>query len=120
MFGQRVSKIMVTLILVLPFVSLTAKSALAEAVTFTLINNSSRNLEEFYASPPSVDDWEEDILGTDILAPGESVKITIDDGREDCKYDFKGVLGPGRGVGRGALVQSEVSVCDGGSYEFYD
>ncbi|HEY9697622.1 MAG TPA: hypothetical protein V6D10_10180 [Trichocoleus sp.] len=92
--------------------------ALAEAVSFTLTNGTSRALEEFYASPPSTQSWEEDILGVDVLMPGESVEITIDDGREDCQYDFQGVLGPGSGVGRGALVQSKVDVCDGGSYEY--
>lgn len=95
-----------------------AQSASAESVTFTLVNSTSRVLEEFYASPPSTDDWEEDILGVDVLAPGESTQITIDDGREDCHYDFKGILGPGEGVGRGALVQSSVNVCDGGTYEY--
>jgi hypothetical protein len=89
-----------------------------DPVTFTLINSTSRVLEEFYASPPSTNDWEEDILGVDVLNPGESVEITIDDGRSDCLYDFKGVLGPGDGVGRGALIQSSVEVCNGGSYEY--
>ena len=100
--------------------ALGAQPAAAEydSVTFTLINSTSRVLEEFYASPPSSSSWEEDILGVDVLNPGESIEITIDDGREDCLYDFKGVLGPGNGVGRGALIQSSVSVCDGGTYEY--
>lgn len=91
-----------------------------ESVTFILKNNTSRDLLEFYASPPSTDDWEEDILGTDVLEPGESVEITIDDGREDCLYDFKGVLGPSDdgSVGEGALIQTSVEVCDGGTYEY--
>ncbi|MBM0744335.1 hypothetical protein JOY44_22435 [Phormidium sp. CLA17] len=97
------------------FASLPAQ---AESATFTLVNKTSRTLEEFYASPPSTDDWEEDILGVDVLEPGASVKINMDDGREDCLYDFKGVLGAGNGVGSGALIQSNVSVCDGGTYEY--
>lgn len=105
----------------LPFVLMGMQSAFAgDAVTFTLINRTSRVLEEFYASPPNVDDWEEDILGVEVLPPGKSVEITIDDGRDDCLYDFKGVLGPGAGVGRGALIQSAVEVCDGGTYEYSD
>lgn len=89
-----------------------------EAATFTLVNSTSRVLESFYASPPSTNDWEEDILGLDVLPPGESVKITINDGREDCLYDFKGVLGAGDNVGRGELIQSGVEICDGGTYEY--
>ncbi|MGL5061224.1 MAG: hypothetical protein ACRC62_14725, partial [Microcoleus sp.] len=66
------------------------------------------------ASPPSVNDWEEDILGRDVLLSGESATITIQDGREDCLYDFKGVLGPSDdgSVGRGELIESGVNVCD--------
>lgn len=91
-----------------------------ESATFTLENNTDRPLLEFYASPPSSDDWEDDILGTDILLPGQSVEITIDDGREDCLYDFKGVLGPSDdgSVGEGELIQSKVQVCDGETYEY--
>jgi hypothetical protein len=90
----------------------------AEAVSFTLINGTSRALEAFYASPPSTDSWEEDILGGYPLSPGEEIEVTIDDGRDDCLYDFKGDLGPGDGVGSGSLIQSSVSVCDGGTYEY--
>jgi len=105
------------------FTSLTVGISAAQAedsgpVTFTLINSTGRDLEEFYASPQNVQDWEEDILGVDILPAGESVEITIDDGRQYCSYDFKGVLGPAPGVGRGALIQSGVNICDISSYEY--
>lgn len=109
--------------LVLLFGLLTPEAnAQTESVTFTLTNSTSRVLEEFYASPPSTSDWEEDILGVDVLNPGDSTEITIDDGREDCKYDFRGVLGPSDdgSVGRGALIQSGVSVCDGETYEYFE
>jgi hypothetical protein len=110
------SLIALTTVLVSPM--LMAQPSKAQAVKFTLINATNRVLEEFYASPPQVDDWEEDILGVDVLNPGESVVITIEDGRSDCYYDFKGVLGPGKGVGRGELIESKVSVCDGGTYTY--
>ena len=93
-------------------------TALAESVQFTLINNTNRPLEEFYASPPSEASWEEDILGVDVLLPGESAEITIDDGREDCLYDIRGVLGAGDGVGQGALIHSGVNICDGVTYTY--
>lgn len=111
-------------VLALPLVTLNVQSVLAEtqAVTFTLTNRTSRTLEEFYAAPPSSNSWEEDILGVDVLLPGESATITIDDGREDCKYDFKGVLGPSEDgtVGSGELIESAVEVCDGGTYEYFE
>ena len=100
----------------------TATQAQTEEVSFKLVNRTSRDLEEFYASPPEAEDWEEDILGGEVLGPGESITIVIDDGREDCLYDFMGVLGPNEEgtVGRGALIQSGVSVCDGDTYEYFE
>ncbi|HLO49815.1 MAG TPA: hypothetical protein VK211_15470 [Kamptonema sp.] len=120
MVVKSFQRVIVAAALSLPIISFSIQSALAESVSFTLINKTSRNLEEFYAAPPHVDNWEEDILGRDVLPPGESITITIKDGREDCLYDFKGVLGPSAdgSVGRGELIQSSVNVCDGGTYEY--
>ena len=111
---------MVAAALSLPIIFLGIQSALAESASFTLINRTSRDLEEFYASPPQIQDWEEDILGVDVLPAGESVEITIEDERPDCLYDFKSVLGPSPdgSTGSGALIQSNVNVCDGGTYEY--
>lgn len=121
MSNRSLNQLFLATVLALPIVGLNIQSALAEAVSFTLINRTDRVLQEFYASPPSVNDWEEDILGSGVLEPGESRTIIIDDGREDCLYDFRGVLGPAPdgSVGEGALIQSAVSVCDGGTYEYF-
>ncbi|MFO1350401.1 MAG: hypothetical protein U1F68_06860 [Gammaproteobacteria bacterium] len=81
------------------------------AVTFTLTNGTEATLTEFYASPPDTDDWEDDILGVEVLKPGESVKITINDGREDCHYDFKAVFKDGT-----TQEHDAVKICDGESY----
>lgn len=63
--------------------------ALAEDLVFTLTNGTSQVLTHFYTSPVGVDEWEEDVFGTDVLAPGESVDITIADGRTVCEYDMR-------------------------------
>lgn len=122
MFRKSLHRLIVACSLSLPLISIGVESVLAESVSFTLINKTSRDLEEFYASPPSANDWEDDILGKDVLPAGESVTITISDGREDCLYDFRGVLGPSAdgSVGRGELIQSGVNVCDGGTYEYFE
>lgn len=120
MFHRLSRTIATATLLALPLLTLSANVGLTEteAVSFKLVNNTSRTLQEFYASPPSTSEWEQDILGVDVLQPGESTTITINDGRADCLYDFKGVLAAGAGVGSGELIQSSVSVCDGGVYEY--
>ena len=87
-----------------------------EPVTFHLNNGTDFVMMEFYASPPSEDDWEEDILGADVLEPGETVEITINDGRDDCLYDFLAVFSDGEDSVE--LMHEEVEVCDGESYTY--
>jgi hypothetical protein len=66
-------------------------AAHAEDVKFDLVNKSSYQIDEFYASPATTDDWEEDILGQDVLEGGQSVTITVADGSDQCAYDLKAV-----------------------------
>lgn len=91
----------------------TGSVAATDPITFTLINGTDYTIMEFYASPPSTDSWEEDILGRDVLEPGEAVDITIDDWREDCLYDFLAVFDDDT-----ELVHERVSVCDGEEYTY--
>ncbi len=84
-----------------------------DSVTFTLVNGTDTTIMEFYASPPSTDDWEEDILGPDVLEPGDSVDITIDDWREDCYYDFLAVFEDDT-----ELMHEGISICGGEEYVY--
>jgi hypothetical protein len=69
--------------------ALAAGAAHAEDLVFTLKNGSNSVLNNFYTSPVGVDDWEDDVFGRQALAPGESMEITIADGRTVCKYDMR-------------------------------
>lgn len=134
MFHKSFGKSVVAIALSLPIVAFTGYGVLAEddtdtdidsesetaPVTFTLINNTSRTLLEFYASPPSTDDWEEDILDGKVLPPGGKATVTIDDRRPDCLYDFKRVLAAAEdgSVGEGSLIQTGINVCEDPTYEY--
>lgn len=66
-----------------------APAANAADLVFTLKNGTSGVMTYFHASPAGVNDWEEDILGSDVLASGDSVEVTIADGRSQCRYDMR-------------------------------
>lgn len=66
-----------------------AAPSFADDLTFTLENKTSSVLTYFYASPVGVTDWEEDVFGDQVLGSGESIEITIADGRRACEYDLK-------------------------------
>lgn len=78
-----------------------------------IINKTGGNIEEFYASNSGTDSWEEDILGADVLEPGQSIIIDIDDGTGACKFDFRAVFDDGSD-----LVKSRINVCETASYTY--
>ena len=78
-----------------------------------IVNNTSVAMMEFYASSIASKTWEEDILGQDVLVPGDDVVIDIDDGSNACRYDFKAVFLDGDEV-----TDEDVDVCEVGEYEF--
>ena len=68
---------------------LAGTAAQAEDLVFTLINGTNSVLNNFHASPVGVNSWEDDIFGANALAPGDSMEITIADGRSVCEYDMR-------------------------------
>lgn len=93
--------------------SFCAMPAQAEDLHFTLRNATGSALTEFYASPPATDDWEEDILGVDVLAPKAKAAITIGDRREDCRYDLRAVFDDGE-----VVEKRKVDLCDTEEFSF--
>ncbi|MEO6394678.1 MAG: hypothetical protein ABIO40_02050 [Devosia sp.] len=63
--------------------------AMAEELMFKLTNQSSYTITNFYTSPTTTDDWEEDVFGEGVFLPGYTVPIRIVDGSDQCVYDMK-------------------------------
>lgn len=89
-------------------------SALAQDLIFMLDNQSSYDIYEFYASPIDVGDWEDDILGRDILPSGQAVRVTIADARTQCEYDVLVVFEDDD------ELTDTVDLCETGSYTVTD
>lgn len=86
-FSLRI-KIALALATIAMFVTATA-FARAGKQDFILHNQTGVEINSLYVSPHSADDWEEDILGKDTLASGESLKITFDDRDKHSHWDLK-------------------------------
>ncbi|MBX9615741.1 MAG: hypothetical protein Q8S03_10035 [Brevundimonas sp.] len=76
------------------FLTVAAVAALAlpaaaqtDSVSFSIENNSSATIDSILYGQSSSDEWSDNILDYQV-EPGDSVEITIDDGLEDCMYDF--------------------------------
>lgn len=76
---------------------------------FTLHNETGVEIYELYVSPTSADDWEEDVLGVETLAAGDSVKITFNDREKRGKWDLKVVDSKGNSIEWEALNLIEIS-----------
>ena len=80
---------------------------------FTLVNKTGVEIHELYVLPHSADDWQEDVLGQDTLAPGQSVHIKFSPKEKAKLWDLKVVDGEGNGIeweGLNLLEISEVTL----------
>jgi hypothetical protein len=76
-------------------------------------NTTGWTMLRFYASNTSRSDWEEDILGDDVLANNASIVMNIDDGTGACNFDFKAEFTNGQ-----ELVRNNVNVCEIADYYY--
>ena len=65
---------------------------------FLLHNQTGVEIHELYVSPHTSNEWEEDVLGKDTLASGESVKITFEDREKHVHWDLKVVDSKGNSI----------------------
>ena len=93
--------------------ALTNSAAVALDRKVQINNQTSYTIVEFYASNTGTSDWQEDILGSDVLPSGSSVMINIDDGTGYCKYDFLAVFDDGD-----ELVSADNNVCELAAFDF--
>src|SRR5260221_12739063 len=56
---------------------------------FKLVNKTGYELKALYVSPSKADDWQEDILGQDTLADGQSVNVHFNAKTRTCDWDLK-------------------------------
>jgi hypothetical protein len=55
---------------------------------FTLVNATGVTIDEVYVSPVAAKDWQEDVLGEDVLEDGEEVEISFSRDEDVCAWDI--------------------------------
>ena len=56
---------------------------------FRLVNKTGYELKALYVAPSKSDDWQDDVLGQDVLADGQAVNIHFSPKNKVCTYDLK-------------------------------
>ncbi|MGI0489299.1 hypothetical protein ACN4EK_28125 [Pantanalinema rosaneae CENA516] len=81
--------------------------ARADQRDFTLVNDSSAEIQEIYVSTVQTNSWEEDVLGQEILPSGGKVDINFEsEVSGSCYYDIRVIT-----AGREETTQNNVNLC---------
>ena len=64
-------------------------AALAADQDFSLINATGYAISELYVAPTKTADWQEDVLGQDVLGDGQQVNVSFSRSSDTCHWDLK-------------------------------
>jgi hypothetical protein len=78
---------------------------------FTLTNNSTFTVAEFYTSPATIEGWGDNVLAGGVLEPGGTGTVTISQGGDQCLYDMKFVF-----AGGDEFIDTAIDLCATGEY----
>ena len=84
-------------------------AAFAGEQDFTLVNRTGVEIHELYIASSAQQDWEEDVLGADVLPIGESVDITFSVDESVELWDLKVVDSDGNDLQWGQLHLNAIS-----------
>ena len=108
-----VRRIVILLLIAFPMLALGLQPALALDRRVRIVNETGFSIVKFYGSNTGAEDWQEDILGEDVLPSGESVIVNFDDASGYCKFDLRAVFEDGDEV-----TQANVNICEVGEFTF--
>jgi len=66
-----------------------ATAAYAAQQDFEIVNNTGQSILTLNVSPSDEAAWGPDILGVEILAPGERADVSFDNSEERCEWDIR-------------------------------
>ena len=91
--------------------ALAATPVLAQGRAVTLVNSTAHTMVRFYASAGR-DGGGSDMLGDRVLKPGQSARITIDNGDGTCAFDLRAEFD------NGSKQTRAVDICSVATYRF--
>ncbi|GAC1391474.1 MAG: hypothetical protein NVSMB31_08920 [Vulcanimicrobiaceae bacterium] len=89
MISARRSVLAAMLALLVLATSSAARVRAADQRDFWVYNKGDEPIHYLYVSHISEDKWGDDVLGEDVLMPGERVKVKFSDDSDVCHYDVR-------------------------------
>lgn len=56
---------------------------------FSVVNTTGVTVATLQVSPSTESEWGDDILGTQVIAPGQTAQVVFDRAEEQCNYDIR-------------------------------
>ena len=92
-----------------------APAVMAQDLPLEVVNDTSFDLDEVYASLSGSGQWGDNLLGAGFLPQGNRAAVTISDEGQNCVFDLRFVLSGGD-----AIEEKAVDICSAGSYTLND
>jgi hypothetical protein len=80
-----------------------------------VVNNTSQTMVKLQASNIGTNSWEEDILGSGVLASGRQITVNLDDRSGYCVFDLKATFRSGA-----TAIRRRVNICQVGVWTIND
>ncbi|MBW4510136.1 MAG: hypothetical protein KME64_27005 [Scytonematopsis contorta HA4267-MV1] len=113
-FQKSTFKLIAGIALSSSLVIFTSQVARADRRNFRVINRTSEPIVNLHVSRTNTNDWEEDVLGSDVLNAGESQMITFSGfGQNECYFDIQAKFEDGD-----VVEERKVNLCETDSYTF--
>jgi hypothetical protein len=101
-------------VIALAAASMFTTPAFAEDLYITIRNNTDSTLTQVFVSHVGTNDWEDNVLGSDVPSGG-TLSVTIADGRSTCDYDIKAVFDDG-----GSVEFRDENLCEVKTFTVHD
>ncbi|MFN3727218.1 MAG: hypothetical protein ACK4SZ_13055 [Allosphingosinicella sp.] len=82
---------------------------------FVMRNNTGQTITHVYVSPITSNNWEEDVLGSNVLPDRQTLRINFDGSEDECNWDIKVNLADGT-----SREQRNVNLCRTAEVEVSD
>jgi len=73
----------------LTFLLFAASSLFASKENLIIVNHVNKSIHRIYVSEARAGQWQDDLLGEDVIIPGETVKVTFENRHRACVWDVK-------------------------------
>ena len=105
----NVTNIVVMVLLLFGFQSAASARAQSGERHVVLTNNTREPIVEIYLSDDGAGNWRHDLLDSELLLPGGSVSVRVDDRNGNCRVDLRAVFDNGS-----HLVNRGINTCRDG------